>query len=165
MLAAGEYPGTASEATTVKKLERFLDAGVRTFIDLTEEHELRPYLPDLEALTGARGFEVQYHRMPIKDLGVPSEPHLRASLELIDRSVADGRPAYVHCWGGIGRTGTVVGCWLSRHGCAGQAALDRIAELRAGTPDSFTRSPETYAQRALVLDFASDDPQQPETPR
>ena len=101
--------------------------------------------------------------MPIKDLGVPSKPHLLAILDLIDRCVAEASPVYVHCWGGVGRTGTVVGCWLSRNGCAGQAALDRIAELRAGTPDGFKRSPETDRQRALVLDFASEDPPRPES--
>jgi protein-tyrosine phosphatase len=64
---------------------------------------------------------------------------------------------YVHCRGGIGRTGTVIGCWLARNGLTGQAALDRIAELRAGTPDGYTQSPETAAQRAFVLAFAAED--------
>ena len=30
---------------------------------------------------------------------------------------------YLHCWGGVGRTGTVVGCWLVRHGRTGDEAL------------------------------------------
>ena len=159
-LAAGEYPGTSSPETTREKLERFLDAGLRTFIDLTEEHELRHYHSDLEELAAARGVEVQHHRMPIEDLGVPSESQLHAILDLIDRSVTHSVPAYVHCWGGVGRTGTVVGCWLSRNGFAGHAALDRIAQLRAGTPDGDRVSPETREQRALVLAFVvSDEPQ------
>ena len=36
-------------------------------------------------------------------------------------------PVYVHCWGGIGRTGTVVGCWLVRHGMTGDEALAEFA--------------------------------------
>ena len=121
-LAAGEYPGTEGRETTRDKLERFLDAGLRVFIDLTEEREfLRPYLPDLEDVATARGVEIRHHRMAIEDLGVPTKAHLRAILNLIDRCVADCRPAYVHCWGGIGRTGTVVGCWLSRNGFAGSS--------------------------------------------
>ena len=37
-------------------------------------------------------------------------------LDDVDAALADGGAVYVHCWGGIGRTGTVVGCWLVRHG-------------------------------------------------
>ena len=80
-------------------------------------------------------------------------------LDQIDGCLADGTPVYVHCWGGIGRTGTVIGCWLARNGFPGQAALDRIAELRAGTPDAYKRSPETPAQRAFVIGFAGQSQQ------
>jgi len=58
----------------------------------------------------------------------------------------------VHCWGGVGRTGTVVGCWLARHGIAnGEEVLDHIARLRQGDLARRDRpSPETDTQRALV---------------
>jgi protein-tyrosine phosphatase len=57
---------------------------------------------------------------------------------------------YVHCWGGFGRTGTVVGCHLVRHGRSGAAALARLNELRRETPYAAHPSPEREAQRALV---------------
>lgn len=155
-LAAGEYPATASGSTTREKLGRLLDAGIRTFIDLTEDSELRSYTSDLSEVASARGLTVLHFRMPIRDLGVPSTTHLRDILALIDRCAAEAPAVYVHCWGGIGRTGTVIGCWLARNGCVGQAALDRIAELRANTPDAWRASPETSAQQALVLAFAGD---------
>jgi protein-tyrosine phosphatase len=61
---------------------------------------------------------------------------------------------YVHCWGGIGRTGTVVGCWLvAREGLTTDAALQRIAELRKDTPDRGLGSPETKLQRRFVLQW------------
>ena len=39
LLLAGEYPGTGDPRGTREKLARFLDAGIRTFIDLTEVRE------------------------------------------------------------------------------------------------------------------------------
>ena len=38
-LLAGEYPATHTRDATRDKLTKFLDAGIRTFIDLTEESE------------------------------------------------------------------------------------------------------------------------------
>jgi protein tyrosine phosphatase len=63
----------------------------------------------------------------------------------------------VHCWGGVGRTGTVVGCWLVRHGLAGGDALARVEALRATTPKANRPSPETDTQRDLVRGWASHD--------
>lgn len=44
----------------------------------------------------------------------PTVDQMRAILDAIDR--AAGSIVYVHCWGGHGRTGTVAGCYLVRHG-------------------------------------------------
>ena len=75
-------------------------------------------------------------------------------LTTIREEIAAGRPVYVHCWGGVGRTGTVVGCWLVDSGLAGPAAIERIAELRAATPDRERQSPETDAQCRYVCEWA-----------
>jgi protein-tyrosine phosphatase len=56
-------------------------------------------------------------------------------------------------WGGIGRTGTVVGCWLAEQGVAqGEEAIEKIAELRAtwDDPTIYRDSPETETQRNIV---------------
>ena len=74
-------------------------------------------------------------------------------LETIDGLLASGREVYVHCYGGIGRTGTVVGCFLARHGMAGAEALEQIARWRERTPDGWIRSPETDEQRRMVLNW------------
>ena len=98
---------------------------------------------------------VAYDRMPIRDLGVPRSADLHTLLSRLKTNVAAGTPSFVHCWGGIGRTGTVIGCWLVEHdGMDGKTALQHIAKLRRGTPDGRRRSPETPEQSALVLGWA-----------
>jgi len=65
----------------------------------------------------------------------------------------DGHTVYVHCQGGMGRTGTVVGCYLVRHGMGGEDALEEIACLRRGTPREGKPSPFRKAQRQVVLNW------------
>ena len=147
---AGEYPGDWIRGLARRKLGGLLDAGVRTFIDLTEEGELTAYDQWLEREARARQIEVEYHRHPVRDLDVPTSEGMRAILDLIDASIADGRPVYVHCWGGIGRTGTVVCCWLIERGRSCEDALADIRQLREGIQKRMIQSPEMDGQREFV---------------
>jgi protein-tyrosine phosphatase len=81
-------------------------------------------------------------------MGIPeSTAQTREILDTIDRVIDEGGTIYVHCWGGIGRTGTIVGCWLVRHGMTGEEALDRVKELWETRPDSgWSTSPQTDDQ-------------------
>lgn len=87
------------------------------------------------------------------DMTTPTESDMVQMLDTIDEALESGEVVYVHCLAGRGRTGTVVGCYLARHGMSGQEALDEIARLRKGMPDAFNRSPETHAQRQMVLNW------------
>lgn len=149
LILAGEYPGAADQGEAERKLLALLSAGVSSFLDLTEEGEygLRPYVPILRAISASA---VQHHRMPIPDLGTPDAEQMAEILDFLDQLTRAGHTVYVHCFGGIGRTGTVVGCYLARHGLSGDEAIKRIAEWRAGTPDGSRWSPETISQRQMV---------------
>lgn len=59
---------------------------------------------------------------------VPTTKRLAEVLGALADSAAAGRRAVVHCWAGVGRTGTVVGCHLrDQFGLSGDAALAHIA--------------------------------------
>ena len=63
-----------------------------------------------------------------------------------------GWTVYVHCMGGIGRTGTIIGCWLARHGHPGSDALARLGEVWQECPKSrYLYSPENPRQVQYVL--------------
>jgi protein-tyrosine phosphatase len=156
MLLAGEYPGTYREDATREKLAKFLDAGIRTFIDLTEEREpLTKYDRLLRKLADERKIETRHIRISVRDGCIPNERALMERILATIREEMDaGRPVYVHCWGGIGRTGTVIGCWLVEQGLAGDDAVARIAELRRHTPDGHMPSPESAEQRRYICEWS-----------
>jgi protein-tyrosine phosphatase len=95
---------------------------------------------------------VRYLRRAIPDMGVPSPAGMRATLDAIYEAIGAGDPLYVHCWGGIGRTGTVVGCLLREQGFTVTEALDliarkwRVMEKRNRHPNS----PETPGQVTYI---------------
>ena len=74
-------------------------------------------------------------------------------LDALDGALAEGQVVYLHCYAGIGRTGTVVGCYLVRHGLHGSEALREIQRLRQGVPDGWVTSPETRVQREMVWNW------------
>jgi protein-tyrosine phosphatase len=150
VLLAGPYPGAPSEAESRAKLTALLDLGVRRVIDLTEEGELAPYAPLLAELAAARGVEVAHVRMPIRDVDVPTVAEMRAILAELRAAADAGEIAYLHCWGGVGRTGTVAACLLIEDGCAPEAVMDELRRLRRGTARRERISPETPEQRGFV---------------
>ena len=156
-LLAGEYPRTPDEQSSKEKLAALIDAGVSAFIDLTEPYEpashgepMKPYDSLLDGLS--------HQQFGIRDQSIPASSELtKAALDAIDAHLAAGETVYVHCWGGVGRTGTIVGCWLARHYEPGQAALNRLQELWGKNPKSLTRcSPENAEQARYILEWNED---------
>lgn len=60
------------------------------------------------------------------------------------------RTVYVHCWGGMGRTRTVIGCLLADTGLDNESVIPRIATLRAGTRKARVACPQTPDQRDVI---------------
>ena len=148
----GPYPGDRSDAVARAKVKDFAAAGVTVFVDLTEEGELEPYAHLLD------GTAARHVRHPIRDIDIPTTAEMRETLATIGDATAAGDVVYVHCWGGVGRTGTVAGCLLIERGIEPGAVLDEIRRLRAGTERRHRRSPETHAQEQFVLRWRSADP-------
>ena len=154
-LMAGEYQGDKADAKARAKIQRTLDCGITFFLDLTEpgEYSLKRYDQILGAATVAWK-QTNYQRIPIKDTSVPARSEMTQILDTIQNALAQGHVVYVHCWGGVGRTGTVVGCWLVRSGLSGQQALGQVArhwgamseEKRKRRPES----PEFPSQHDFV---------------
>ncbi|MGD0751705.1 MAG: hypothetical protein ABSA23_09875 [Anaerolineales bacterium] len=156
---AGGYPiSSIDEGLARESLAAFIDAGIDSFFDLTRLGELPPYLPLLQEEAVHYGISINYQRMTIQDKGLPAHEKMIVLLDALDAALASGHKIYLHCWGGIGRTGTTAGCWLVRHGLTGAQALIRLNELYqdAGQSRIFPRSPETDAQVNFILGWTEN---------
>ncbi|HZW04520.1 MAG TPA: dual specificity protein phosphatase family protein [Anaerolineaceae bacterium] len=153
-LLAGEYPGATEELAARRKLRALIRAGVDVCVDLTEPGELAPYAPWLQEEGEEYGKVIEIYRFPVPDFTAPAVELTRQVLERIDLALEQGQVVYVHCWGGIGRTGTIIGCYLVRHGMNGAQAVAEIARLRQATPDGMYPSPESAEQLKRIMDWA-----------
>jgi hypothetical protein len=152
-LLAGEHPGSKFHDDCVARVDALLDAGARQFVDLTDFFEgPGPYVPVLQERARVRALRIAHHRYAIPDFGVPSMGLMRATLATIYAALDAGECVYLHCWGGVGRTGTVVGCLLREQGLAAAEALDLIAckWLAMEKRLRHANSPETAEQIAFI---------------
>ncbi|MEO8133284.1 MAG: hypothetical protein ABI831_04845 [Betaproteobacteria bacterium] len=150
VILAGEYPVAPDEPSSLERLQAILGAGVTQFFDLTEPSELPAYSTLLKLLAGKTGVEAVHVRHAVRDMSVPSRPKMRMILDELATAAAAGHCTYLHCWGGIGRTGTVVGCLLVDAGFSADDAIALIAskwlvmEKRQWCPES-PQTPEQFA--------------------
>jgi ADP-ribosylglycohydrolase len=147
---AGGYPGRKAGADGSSAPEpatrALLSAGVTAFLDLSadgEDVKAESYVPFLSP-----GIELR--RSPTEDMSAdPSS--VKRSIAVLDELLASGKTVYLHCVGGFGRTGTVVGSYLVEKALAAPSeALGLVVALRANTDRPEAQSPQTEAQRLLV---------------
>jgi atypical dual specificity phosphatase len=86
--------------------------------------------------------------LAVRDFAAPSPCQIERGVDAILGTLAAGEAAAVHCGGGLGRTGTLLACYLaSSEGLSAGEAIGRVRSLRPG-------SVETPAQTAAVEAWA-----------
>ena len=151
---AGEYPGDKYGEKATEKLKRMYHFGIRHFIDLTEEGELCPYNHLLPS-------DTTYTRFPIPDCGVPKsiESVRRLLLRIEELKKMEGY-IYVHCWGGVGRTGTIAACYLFQN--EEEPDLNKTLEVLRGRfsempKSAYRETPETKEQIDFIEQFINSN--------
>ena len=150
-------PGVRATSSAGFRWERDLDAdldviresGATALVTLLEDHEFALY--GIEALVPkAQARRLEVLRLPIRDVSVPDD------LATVERLLAEvavhearGGRLVIHCRGGLGRTGTIAGCYLVRNGVSPADALAMLQRVRQ-TRDC----PQTTEQRAFIERYA-----------
>jgi atypical dual specificity phosphatase len=89
---------------------------------------------------------VEIH-LPVADFTAPTPEQLDRGVRSAVDAVAEGKTVAVHCGGGLGRTGTLLACYLVHGGLDADTA---VAKVRAARPGSI----ETAGQLRAVRDYA-----------
>jgi len=160
-LMAGSYPGSKDKTEAKQKLKDLIASGIRHVISLMEpdefDHSGNPftsYVDQMEAIAKSMKINVTFDLLSIKDLSIPSVREMVRILNQIDICMEYNKPVYIHCWGGRGRTGTVVGCYLARHRHASERdIIDMISGLRKNVEDWNMPSPETKQQVDMIVSW------------
>lgn len=133
----GWYPD--SHQVLISDLWELQELGVGAVVSLTE-------LPLASSALSVVG--MGYLHLPIRDMSPPSLGEIEQFLTFSKVSIKEGSPVLVHCGAGLGRTGTMLACYLVERGHAPAVAIDRVRAERPG-------SIETLEQEMAIFQYAS----------
>ncbi len=156
LLLAGETPSKPEISITTQRIIALLEAGITHIIDLSNPKDTcQSYQNLLKACIEKTGKACQYQSFPLLDFKKPEVQKIKNILDAIDQAHFNGGSVYVHCWGGVGRTGMVIGCWLKRHFIKGVLYVDSkpmvLKDLWAHCPKSkYYQIPQSRGQKMMV---------------
>lgn len=123
----------------VEDLDWLVAQGVGAVVSLTEE----PLASEAVHRLG-----LHYLHLPIGDMQAPTLSAICTFVAFVDQALAAGCPTVAHCRAGMGRTGTMLACYLVHREIDPQTALAQVRQQRPG-------SVETWAQEMAVYEYAA----------
>ncbi len=118
--------------------------GFKLVVSLTEEPLPRELVEEL----GRRGIEWCWE--PVPDFSPPTVEQVERVIALIRGVERRGGKALVHCGAGLGRTGTVLACYLVSRGLTAEQAIGEVRLARPGAVEAVSQVAFVYAYEALL---------------
>ncbi len=122
-LAGRAIPTSKEEIDWVKQ------EGVKSIVTIREEPLEEEWLED-----------VNYLHIHSNDMGVPEFDDLINSVDFLHQRITNDEPVMVHCLAGLGRTGTILACYLIKYEqMSADDAIQKIRNERHGSIQSFSQ--------------------------
>ena len=91
--------------------------------------------------------DVNYLHVLSNDMGVPEIDDLAHAIDFIHSRITNNEPVMIHCLAGLGRTGTLLACYLIKHQkMSASEATEKVREKRPG-------SIQSYPQEEIIFRF------------
>ena len=126
----------SSIPTSIDEVQWMIDQGVKSIVTVREEPLDDDWVKD-----------VNYLHVHSNDMGVPEFDDLVSAVDFIHRRITDNEPVMVHCLAGLGRTGTLLACYLVKY--QKMSADDAIQKVREERPGSI----QSYPQEEIIFQF------------
>ena len=138
-LIEGKLAGSAIP-TSKKEIDWMQEEGVKTIVTIREEPLDENWVN-----------EMNYLHVLSDDMGVPSFDDLKNSVDYVHEKIQNNEPVMVHCLAGLGRTGTILACYLIKYEKkSAEDAIQHVREQRHGSIQSFVQE-EMIFQYAKTL--------------
>jgi atypical dual specificity phosphatase len=115
--------------TSNTEVEWIVKQGVKSIVTMTEER-----LPDSWVQ------EIKYLHVPTEDYSAPDMQQIDEAVEFIEKRIQENEAVMVHCAAGVGRTGTILACYLVKYkNMSAKDAIDQVRKIRPGSIQSETQ--------------------------
>ena len=112
--------------TTINEINWILNQGVKSIITMTENALPESWVKD-----------TKYLHVPTEDLSSPDLEKIDEAVDFIHERINNNEPVMVHCAAGIGRTGTILACYLIKYQkYSAKNAIEKIRKERPGSIQS-----------------------------
>ena len=123
--------------TSIDEVQWIIEQGIKSIVTIREEPLDDSWVKD-----------VNYHHVRSNDMGVPEFNDLIHTVDFIHRRITNNEPVLVHCLAGMGRTGTILACYLVKYqNMSADEAMQNVREERPGSIQSFP-------QEEIIFQFA-----------
>ena len=123
--------------TSIDEVEWAVKQGIKSIVTIREEPLDENWIKD-----------VNYLHILSNDMGVPEFVDLGSAVDFIHRRITNNEPVMVHCLAGLGRTGTILACYLVKYqNMSADEAIQKVREERSG-------SIQSYPQEEIIFRFS-----------
>jgi len=115
--------------TSKEEVDWLKEEGVKSIVTIREEPLEEEWLED-----------INYLHIHSNDMGVPEFDDLINSVDFLHQRITNDEPVMVHCLAGLGRTGTILACYLIKYEqMSADDAIQKVRNERHGSIQSFSQ--------------------------